>query len=379
MTAGLKIQPQVLKWAVDASDKTYEEVHHQFENINFNQGSTLTIHQINQLSKLLQVPFGYLILDQPPQEDIELLKYRTIDNLKHEKPSRALIETITTMQKRQEFMKETLIDGGFAPLNFINTISINTPVEEAVRIISNTLNIEKGWNFKAKNVLKKLKSIVSDCGILVMQESIVNGNTRRKLNTDEFRAFVMIDPHVPLIFINGQDSIKGKVFSLCHELVHVFLGSDELYNVTAYESNNKEEQYCNEVAAELLLPKSHLKAKYQNNTQPLAQFINQLAEEYSVSELVVLIRMKKLQLISVDKFELLYTHFQKEIQQNLRKKDKQGMANYYNVKLSNIDSRYIKAVNTKVKEGKLLYADAYDLLGVKGKTYHQLIEKMEGI
>ena len=45
-----------------------------------------------------------------------------------------------------------------------------------------------------------------------MMSGIVGNNTHRPLNIDEFRAFSVIDEYAPLIFINSNDSINGKLF-----------------------------------------------------------------------------------------------------------------------------------------------------------------------
>lgn len=175
-----------------------------------------------------------------------------------------------------------------------------------------------------------------------MQNGIVKNNTHRKLNIEEFRAFVICDEYVPLIFINSNDSEKGKLFSLCHELVHIWLGNNELYNVTSTkdESQSQEEQYCNEVAAEILLPTSLLRQACKKHEEDIKEFIVNIAATYSVSELVVSIRMKNLKLINYHTFKELYHYFTYKMVENLSKKNEiKGHPSYYNVQLSRMDNR----------------------------------------
>ncbi|ULG71490.1 ImmA/IrrE family metallo-endopeptidase [Macrococcus brunensis] len=380
MTTGIEIKPDVLRWAINASNKNVSDVRKKFKNIDASlSGATkFTMPQIDKLSKELSVPFGYLILNEPPEEDIELMKYRTINNIEHSKPSRYLIDTIKSMEKKQQFMRETLIDDGFSPLNFVGSVTSESPIIETASFIKKVLELPEDWNFRNKDTFKTLKNVISASGILVMQNGIVNNNTTRKLNLEEFRAFVLIDEYVPLIFLNATDSKKGMLFSLCHELVHIWLGRSELYNMTDYRNSevDNEERYCNEVAAELLIPYKTLKYRLETNTEDLKTFIYQQASDYSISELVILIRLKNNRLIGHREFNRLYDYFNGKINESIKNKTKNVKANYFTVKKSRIDKRFLKTVDNKAVEGKILYSEAYDLVGASGDTYRKLIESM---
>ena len=100
-----------------------------------------------------------------------------------------------------------------------------------------------------------LQKRISESGILVMKNTIVGSNTHRKLDIKEFRAFTIINDYAPLIFINGNDTKTGKLFSLAHELAHIWIGSNNLFNDMYFNLYvSKPEQICNAVAAEILVP-----------------------------------------------------------------------------------------------------------------------------
>ena len=64
-----------------------------------------------------------------------------------------------------------------------------------------------------------------------MMSGIVGENTKKKLDTQEFCAFTLIDEYVPLIFVNWNDEPEvTRAFSLVHEFVHVLLGESGLYS-----------------------------------------------------------------------------------------------------------------------------------------------------
>ncbi|MCI2804448.1 ImmA/IrrE family metallo-endopeptidase [Staphylococcus pettenkoferi] len=383
MSVEIQVKPEVLRWAINASDKSKVDLEKDIKDIDYclENDSQFTLSQLEKLSKKLNIPWGYLMLDSPPHEEVELMKYRTIDNLEHSRPSRELIEIIDDMQKKQEFMKETMIEDGFSPLSYVGSITHETATVEAANKIKEVLDLDTEWNINNRAALRTLKQHASNAGILIMQNGIVKNNTHRKLNIEEFRAFVICDEYVPLIFINSNDSEKGKLFSLCHELVHIWLGNNELYNVVSARGNNQtqEEQFCNEIAAEILLPESILRQAHAEQEEGLKDFIINIATTYSVSELVVSIRMKNLKLIKYRTFEELYSYFSDKMIENIKKKNEiKGHPSYYNVQLSRMDNRFLNTVKTKAEEGKLLYTEAYDLTGVNGKTYSKLMEELGG-
>lgn len=373
MAVGVKIKPEVLRWAIEKSDKNVTDLREKFKNIEegLEHSTQFSITQIDKLSRELHIPFGYFMLNEPPEEKIELLKYRTIENLENDKPSRDLVDTIKEMKLKQDFMKEILVEDGFSPLNFINSITIDTNVREAAQKIRDVLRLELDWNYKNKKTFSTLRKSVSDSGILVMQNGVVGNDTKRILDLSEFRAFVMIDEYVPLIFLNTKDSESGRTFSLCHELVHIWLGTDELYNANTFNNSQSslEERYCNEVAAELLLPQEILAEKYGHNEKLIKDFVETLSNDYSISQLVVLLRMKNTKLLGNEEFKKLYHYFDDEIKNNLKKKKQGEKVDYYNVKLSRMDNKFIKTVDNKAKEGRILYSEAFELIGTKGDAF----------
>jgi len=205
MAKGVIVKPIIIQWAIQSAGKDVNALSDKFDKIDkwTSEESELTVSELNKLSKELRIPFGYFFLGEPPDEDIQLLKYRTVDNEEQAKPSRELIDTIKYMEKRQSFMRDALIEDGFLPHEFVGSAAIKDNPEDLAVKITQELKLKKDWNKNNPAAFNVLREAISNLGILVMQNGVVGNNNHRVLNVAEFRAFVLIDEYVPLIFLNA--------------------------------------------------------------------------------------------------------------------------------------------------------------------------------
>ena len=386
MAKGITVKPIIIQWAIQSAGKDVSGLSDKFDKIDkwTSEESELTVSELNKLSKELRIPFGYFFLVEPPDEDIQLLKYRTVENEEQAKPSRDLIDTIKYMEKRQSFMRDALIEDGFLPHEFVGSATIENNTEALASKITGELRLEMNWDKNDPKTFNVRREEISNLGILVMQNGVVGNNNHRILNVAEFRAFVLIDQYVPLIFLNARDSTNAKVFSLCHELVHVWLGVDELYNdnFTSNQivNNSQLEKFCNEVAAEMLLPLSSIQSTLEPQLDIYTN-IKHISKVFNVSELVVCIRLKEKKIIDNKVFNEVYANLLIEMRENLLGKqlqEKKSGGDYYATNGSRLDARFATTVSRKAREGRILYTEAYELIGAKGKTYDNLIKYVEG-
>ena len=255
-------------------------------------------------------------------------------------------------------------------------------VLETAHFILEQLNLPVDWKKKAKrNLYNFLKTMISNHGVLVMQNGVVKNNNHRKLNINEFRAFTMMDDYAPLIFINNNDTLNGKTFSLLHELVHVFMGQASFYNenisLRKNKYENKNEVFSNAVAAEILLPQNVFMTEWQALSEDsVMDKIEKISEQQLVSMTVVARKALDHQLISQKEYieaanrNLYYAEKARENNQG------KGGGDFHNTQISRIDNHFIYALSNGLDVGLANFTDIYKLTGLSRKNYHQIEQKL---
>lgn len=298
MVERVSVDPKMLLWALKRVEKERgERAKSRFPKIGewTNGDLSPTWKQLEDFAKFVYLPVGYLLLSEPPDEKIPITDFRTLAGKGIGKPSPNLLDIIYICQQRQYWYQEFAQDHGYMELDFVNTAALSTPPEEAARSIRDTIAFNLEEQKRCETREKALRLFINQAdksGILVMAGGRVMSNGHRFLDPEEFRGFALADRFAPLVFINGKDSKAAQMFTLAHELAHIWLGSSGLSNTEATPLNNskKEEIWCNRVAAELLVPLIHFKERLRKN-ESIDGALRRLSREFKVSTLVILRRM----------------------------------------------------------------------------------------
>lgn len=370
----LEVEPELLEWARTRAELTVEDLLPRFPKLpQWETGEVRpTLRQLEQFAKATHVPFGYLLLAHPPEEHLPVPVYRTIsDTLAVQRPSPGLIETIQTIQRRQAWMREHLIEEGEQPLPFVGSAGLDQPTEIVANNIRTELGLTIGWAKEVatwSDALRKFKDAAEAAGVVVATSGIVGNNTHHKLDPKEFRGFVLIDQVAPFVFLNGADAKGAQMFTLAHELAHVWFGVSAVFDLAGLQpANDKAEIVCNAVAAELLVPAEELKPVWAD-AQQAAEPFNALARHFKVSSIVAARRALDLGLISkTDFFGFYNAYLAQDHQQKTTKKSDGG--NFYATQNVRLGRRFAETVVRAAREGRLLYRTAYELTGLWGTTF----------
>lgn len=388
MANTVNINPNLIHWAIDRSGLAEEDLLEVFPKLaDWKRGVRQpTLRQLERFAKKTMTPLGYLFLEKPPEEKLPVPDFRTVGDTPIDRPSPNLIDTIHTMQRRQTWMREHLVEDGQPPLEFVGSIrNLRNIVSLAARI-RDSLGLNVDWaeqHSTWEDALRTLRNSAERIGILIATSSVVGLNNHRPLDPEEFRGFVLCDEYAPLIFVNGADFKSAQMFTLAHELVHVWTGRDGLFNlIQTMPHRDSTERFCNQTAAEFLVPGHKLRerwAKARNTRNPFAT----IARWFKVSPVAAARRALDLRLINSAQFFAFYEQQQREFHKRKaeeRKKPKKSGPNFYDVQNVRLGKRFAYAVVRAVREGRLLYREAYHLTDLRGDTFakyaHRLRQRM---
>jgi Zn-dependent peptidase ImmA (M78 family) len=379
MTIRLDVSPVIWQWLLETTpldDKLAAQAAPWIE------GDTKpTLNQIKAFSKKIYVPYGYFMRDIPPNEECELIEFRTVDSIKLQKVNRNLLDVFDQMRDIQDWMRSYVVENNGIK-DYVGSIDPkNYPVADAAMEVMSRLNLGRTWfendqcSDKTK-AFKYLRDCISGIGVTVMMSGIVGNNTKRTLDVEEFRAFALIDNYAPLIFINGRDSVEGKIFSIFHELVHIFIGKNNLYNVgqDLTELVDPTETFCNRVSAEIVVPVDIFEEKWKQNKKVLSEKIVMLSAIFKCSQSVVVRRAYDFKYISAEIYKKLLGDAKKIYA--VQKAKKRG--NYYKTMATRIDNPFLLALYDSVKGGRTLLREAFQLTNTNMKTFFEIVREVKG-
>ena len=340
-----------------------------------------TFNQIKDMSKKTNVPFGYFFLDKPPVEKCPIVEYRTIDSTMAAEPSRNLVDTVDLMTDIQEWMVEYAVENGQEELEYVGSVTEETDVRFAADNIRKRLDMDVDWYAHMQNAgesFRHVKRKMESIHVLVMMSGIVGNNTRRKLSIDEFRAFTLVSKYAPLIFINSCDSDNGKLFSILHELAHVWVGENSFYNAPAGVNSGKRkvERFCNAVAAEILVPSEIFLEKWKSSNDEISDKIEKIAKNFRCSRFVVARKALEHGKISQEVYERMVREYTRKFEewQKEQKEKRESGGSYYRNLASKLDRNFILALARSAAEGRTQYAEIYRLTNTNRKTFGKLLE-----
>lgn len=379
MTARVPVRPELLRWARDRSRIAPERLEKRFPHLRAweRQEGRPTLRQLEGFAKATRTPIGFLFLTAPPEQPLPIPDFRTIADQPIARPSPDLLDTLYLCQERQAWYREYALAEGEAPLPFVGSGSASEDVETAASRIRRILRLdmEERRNLKSgTDALGLFVERATDAGVLVMASGIVGSNTRRKLDVAEFRGFALVDEIAPLVFLNGADAKAGQMFTLAHELAHIWLGESALSDGDGRTvPEHHVEGYCNRVAAEVLAPLAIVRSEF-NPEAPLTDEASRLARHFKVSSLVALRRLRDLGALDAETYWDAYDRELDRLRSlEGRRQSASSGGNFYRTTSARVSPRFARAVIVATLEGRSPFTDAFRLLGFrKMATFREL-------
>jgi Zn-dependent peptidase ImmA (M78 family)/transcriptional regulator with XRE-family HTH domain len=377
------LEPRILRWAreragLDESALAKKLGVKKVERVTeWEMTGELPYVKAELLAQKTYTPFGYLFLKEPPEDKLPIPDFRTLRDAPMRRPSPDLLETVYQMQRRQAWMREFLLEEGEPPLTFVGSVTIQDNPTTAALAMRTALGCAHGWAAQERTwteALMHLRQKIEEIGVLAVINGVVGNNNRRKLSPDEFRGFALSDSHAALIFINGSDFKAAQMFTLAHELAHLWIGKDGVSNFEALQPRSSDvEEWCNAAAAEFLVPESEMRAVWPQ-AQRAGEPYQFLAGRFKVSSLVAARRALALGLVGRQQFFAFYAAYQEDERRKQRSTKPGG--DFWATQNVRVGQRFGAAVVRSAREGRLLYREAYSLTGLSGGTFDRFAEKL---
>ena len=378
MPLRVEVKPQLLRWARERAGMGPETLVRRFPKyLEWERGEAQpTFKQLQQFAKVTYAPFGSLLLSEPLDEPFPIPDFRTIGRASIVHLSPNLRDTVYLCQLRQDWYREYARAQGQSSLRLVGSANLADNVDATAATVRTALKIELDdraalptWTAALRQFIKNVEA----AGVLVMVSGVVGTDNRRKLNPDEFRGFALADDLAPVVFVNGADTKAAQMFTLAHEVAHLCLGESALSNIEPTSTPSSDvESWCNQFAAELLVPIAILRDEYQSQ-EPVFDELRRLARRFKVSTLVILRRLYDLSALSPSQFRTAYV---RELGK-FRQTSSPSGGNFYATQTSRVGERFARALIVSTLEGQTLYRDAFHLLGFKKtSTFQKLADRL---
>jgi Zn-dependent peptidase ImmA (M78 family) len=368
------IKSELLSWARERAGLETADLIHRFPKLAaWEEGSALpTLKQVEDFAKATHTPVGFLFLKEPPVEKIPIPDFRTIRNKPVARPSPDLLDMIYVCQQRQEWYRDFARGERISPLSFVGSASLQSSVESIAAIMRHALGFDVEERRRIPTWTDALRLFIGqadEAGIMVMCSGVVLNNNHRPLDPEEFSGFALSDSLAPLVFINGADTRAAQMFTLAHELAHIWLGQSAVSDSQAsLVPDHQVERWCNNVAAELLVPLEILKQEFDDGLS-LRSELDRLAKRFKVSTLVILRRIHDAGGLTKDEF---WREYDKELKRLLAISKGSG-GNFYLTQAARVSKRFARALVISTLEGQTLHRDAFRMLGfAKLDTFQKL-------
>ena len=221
----------------------------------------------------------------------------------------------------------------------------------------------------AEHAFRLVRSRTEDAGVFVLLQGDL-GSHHTAIDVEVFRGLAIADDIAPFVVINGNDSRAAWSFTLLHELTHLLLGQT---GFSSANSGTEIEEFCNNVAAEWLLPArtlAQIEIERGRDIVEQQRRIGEFARAHNLSRTMIAYRLLRANRIDRASFERLRADFREQWRQ-LRERRRatarksEGGPSYYVVRRHRVGQGLLRLTRRMVGSGALSTTKAARILGVK--------------
>jgi len=383
------ITPNVLKWARESARMTEETAAAKIPKLTVEKlkewedgTSQPTIRQAQILAKAYKRPFALFFLPEVPRDFQPLQDFRKSGS---KELTTSSIFIIREIQQKQAWISDVYSENNEEKLPFVGRFSLNSNPKDVADDILATLGINPS-KYKTDNPIREWINAAESNGIFVSRTSFIH--SKMKLDSEELQGFAIADQFAPFVFVNSDDWNAPQLFTLVHELAHIWIAATGISNEIEPEIANRDkfnpiEIFCNEVAANALIP-NEIILNIDRTVFKNSQDIFKTAKNLGVSSFTFLVRALNLQLVRNSEYKVLkrqaeidYQAFlkreaEKKAAIKLKQKEKPRGPNPYLLRLNKNSRLFTQVVLDALRSGFVQPTQASFLLGTPSNNFHKL-------
>ena len=377
------VTPEVMQWALERADVNTPDLATALATSEASVGEWLdgskqpTFRQARAIATRLHVPFGFLFLPEPPPENLPIPDFRTVDGELLGSISVDLRDVLLITMRKQDWLSEYLRQSGAEPVEVVGRARTVATATEIADDIRRALDIPEGPDRSTRpdEFLRDLIRRVESIGVRVQKNGVVGNNTHRPLQVAEFRGFALSDAYAPFIFINSVDAQQAQIFTLIHELAHIWRG-DTGISGGVDQGSSSVETLCNQVASAALVPPREFLRAWQPDLEP-RDAIQAVARYFRVSRYVIAIRAFQNSLISQETLTILLDEYRQELTKP-RASGEGGGGDFYRTLVSRNGRSFTSGVIEAMNRQQVLIRDAAALLDAKPSQLSRISQEISG-
>lgn len=378
------VTPKLLKWARETArlrvDEAAKKIGVTEEQIIAWEGGDLrpTLRYARIAAKKYGRPLAVFYLEEPPRDFSVIKDFRSLRSESQRGVfSYRLALLIRDIQARQAWVREILEELGYPRLRFVGSARPRVSPKALAASIRQTLRLSLDEQLSWRTMNDALNSWIGrvEAARLFVCQTSARGEISPETDA---RGFAVIDAYAPFIFLNAKDSLGGRIFTLAHELAHVWIAAPGVSNGDLSGDVRSEEGrievFCNRVASEVVLPEqmfSHFFPTKEPESQITAR-IASTAKKIGVSRDVIARRLLDQNMLSRQVYMALHEQYMREWKADQQRQQSGG--NYYVNHVRALSKSFVRLVGDVYSRGRITGAEASGILEAKLDKLLKLIQ-----
>ncbi len=362
------LNPRMLIWARERSGATIAEVAKSLgkkpEAIeNWEEGTDApTYSQLERLAyQVYKRPIAVFFFPEPPDEPTPEHAFRTLPEFELDelapdtrykvRHALALQLALRELDRGETSERRNMLRDIGSPM-YLSVSDVAARVRDYLRV---DIDTQTSWS-TTELALQAWRDAIEDAGIYVFK----NAFRQRDIS-----GFCLYDTQYPLIYINNSTAKTRQIFTIFHEVAHLLMQTsgvtkqDDDYIEELAGEARRVEVFCNEFAAEFLLP-AHEVQEFIRRGAPTDEQVQDIANTYRVSREVVLRRFLEEGLVSEAEYK------RKVAEWNAQYSRRPGAGgDYYRTQATYLGRRYLRLAFSRYYEGAISVDQLADYLNVR--------------